>query len=52
MAGQVDDLIVLLLAMIKVVEELLLVTWAEAEVRIPLLKVLHEIFTIYTFSFI
>lgn len=40
MVGQVDDLIVLLLAMIKVVEELLLVTWAEAEVRIPLLKVL------------
>lgn len=54
MVGQVDDLIVLLLAMIKVVEELLLVTWAEAEVRIPLLKVLwfYEIFTIYTFSFI
>lgn len=45
MAGQVDDLIVLLLAMIKVVEELLLVTWAEAEVRIPLLKDLdqHEV---------
>merc|ERR1711953_1262093 len=45
MVGQVDDLIVLLLAMIKVVEELLLVTWAEAEVRIPLLKDLdqHEV---------